>query len=186
MGIAMTVVVLGNQLQSEEIHDRLQGRMDVGIEVLRSTNSEYLVLSGAQTNPDVPYAECEVMRDYAVTQGVDEDRIRLDDQAEETVGNGYFTRLIVEDLDAGNTIRVVSSCYHMKRAQFVFEQCYGPGYDIVTDDCYETCIPADELHEEESLEQAREFFDPVTRGDIEAIKERLIEAHYYYDWLAEE
>lgn len=177
----MTVVVLGNRLASPEIHDRLKGRMDIGIEVFRREGARNLVLSGAATNPDVPAAECEVMEEYAIEQGVDPASIYLDDRAGDTIGNGFFTRLLVEDFEDVDTVYVVSSCYHMERAAFVFEQCYGPGYHVDSRHCYETDVPAERLHEEESLEEAREFFRPIEPGDIDAIRDRLIETHALYD-----
>jgi vancomycin permeability regulator SanA len=178
------VVVLGNRLVSESVHPTLRGRLDTGIELFRDVDAEYLLFSGAQTNEEVPAAECEVMRDYAVREGVPEEQILLDRDARDTVGNGYFSRRLVDGLDESvETVYVVSSCYHMDRATFVFEQCFEPDYEVVGDRCYDDPAAPDPEDEEASFDQARRFFDPISPGDVEAIRRRFDEAHVYYEWL---
>lgn len=176
----MTVVVLGCRQDSIEVRPELQGRMDVGIDALQRTDSETLVVSGGWTNPDVPFAECDAMARYAIENGVDPEDVVLEDRARDTVGNAYFTRLLLDGIDV-STVHVVSSCYHMERAAFLFEQCFGREYYVRTADCYRASDPAPERLEREKLEYAREFFDSVMTGDVAAIRERLVEDHPLYD-----
>ena len=111
----------------------------------------------------------------------------------DTIGNGYFSRLTLErernrerDTEAGSreprqTVFVVTADYHAERAAYVFEQCFGDAYEIDVSHCVETTMAAEQPHEQRSLERAREFFDPVSPGDVEAIGRRLIETHDLYD-----
>lgn len=177
-----TVVVLGNRLDSTAIHPELRGRMDVGIRVFEGTDAEYLLLSGGRANPDVPLSESEVMRRYAVENGVAHDELLLEDSSLDTIGNGYFCRLLLADRDlAVSTVHLVTSCYHVDRATFVFEQCFGDDCRIETDACYESGVTGTGASEDRSLDAAREFFAPVPEADLAAIRARLAEAHALYD-----
>lgn len=181
----MVVVVLGHQLRSESIHPELRGRVDAGIDALRSTDASYLLFSGGSTNPVVSADECEVMREYAIERGVDPTRVLLETRAEDTIGNGYFSRRLVDEIgEEIATIYIVSSCYHMESAEYVFRQCFGDEYDVDGSYCHETAESGDPRgHDHEKLVQLREFFEPVDPGDMPAIRRRLVKAHDYYSEL---
>lgn len=182
----MVVVVLGHELRSESIHPELRGRVDAGIGVFQSTDTSYLIFSGGISTPVVPTPECEVMREYATDRGVDPTRILLETRAEDTIGNGYFTRRLVDDMrEPVDTIYLVSSCYHMERAEYVFRQCFGDEYDIDAGNCHRTDAGDDRQGNHEKLVRLREFFDPIDPGDVTAIRRRLAEAHDYYPELEE-
>jgi uncharacterized SAM-binding protein YcdF (DUF218 family) len=72
-----------------------------------------IVLSGGAVK--TPYAEADVMRDWLVGQGVDHNRILIDDQARDTYGNAIGMVSIFEHYDLHN-ILAVSSVYHLPRA----------------------------------------------------------------------
>lgn len=178
----MVIVVLGKQLVRSEIHESLQRQVDIGIRTLRETDSRFIVMTGGQTNPTVQRTESEAMRGYAIRQGVGEDRIRTEETSRDTIGNAFFSRPIVDDIPGTDTIHLVTACYHVERATFVFEQCFGPAYDIKAAYCNDTSIPESELSEEEALERAEAFFDPITPGDLDQIEARIDEEHEIYDF----
>lgn len=154
--------------------------MDVGVEVFERTDSEQLVLTGGWTNHEVPAAECDRMARYAIENGVDPDDLVLEDRARDTVGNAYFTRLLLDGTGI-STVHVVSSCYHAERAAYLFEQCFGSAYYVRTADCYRASDPAPEHLEREKLAYARDFFEPVTPGNVAQVRARLADAHPLYD-----
>lgn len=180
----MVVVVLGKRLHRSAAHESLRHQVDLGIHALRETDAEYLVLTGGRTNPEVDRSESDAMRAYALERGVDSDRIFIEEVARDTIGNSFFTRSIVDDLPNVDTVQIVTTCYHVIRARYVFEQCFGPAYDIEVADCYESAIPDDELAEEDALARTEAFFAPVTPGDLEAIRDRLLAEHDRYDETA--
>ncbi|WP_224269731.1 YdcF family protein [Haloprofundus salinisoli] len=129
----MVIVVLGEWLRSDAAHSHLRRRVDVGVEAFEETDAEYLLCTGARTNPEVPRAECEVMADYAIRRGFDPDYILLEDEAHDTRGNGYFSRLLVDEhAPETETVYVVSSRMHLRRARYIFEQCFDDAYEIDT------------------------------------------------------
>lgn len=176
----MAVVVLGKRLERREIHESLQQQVDLGIRTLRDTDAEHLILTGGRTNPSVPRAESEAMRTYASEQGVEATTIRTETTSRDTIGNAFFARILVDELPDVDTVRVVTTCYHAERAAYVFEQCFGPAYDIRTPYCYETGVPKAERSEAEALERTEAFFDPVTPGELAQLAARIDENHDLY------
>ncbi|MCQ6282840.1 ElyC/SanA/YdcF family protein [Bacillus sp. EB600] len=72
-----------------------------------------IVLSGGAVK--TPYAEANVMRDWLVGQGVDPNRILIDDQARDTYGNAIGMVSIFEQNDLHNII-AVATVQHLPRA----------------------------------------------------------------------
>ena len=180
----MVVVVLGHELRSESIHPELRGRIDVGIDTFRTTGASHLIFSGGNSNPVVSTPECEAMREYAVDSGVDPTRILLEANAKDTIGNGYFTRRLVNAMRADvETIYLVTSCYHAERAEYVFRQCFGEEYDIDASNCHATDAGDAWERNYEKMVRLREFFEPITPGDVAAIKRQIAEEHDYYTEL---
>lgn len=179
----MVIVVLGHRLESPRIHGRLRARVAAGIRAFRRSEASYLFFTGGRTNPEVDRTECGVMGDYAVRRGVDPDRIVLDPFARDTIGNAYFVRVLMDDLGVdADEITLVTCDFHAPRARYAFEQCFGEGVAIDTGHCVETDVDPHSATRREKLRQTREFFAPVTPGDIEGVRRRLHAQHDYYDF----
>lgn len=176
----MTVVVLGNRLESTDIHDHLRGRVNVGLRLLDEHDDELIVMSGGQSNGDVEATEAEVMAAYAEDSGVSEERILTDTRAKDTVGNAYFTRRLLDSYEDVSAVRIATSCYHASRAQFVFENCYGEDYEVTVPECYAADIPASEKNDASSMSLNRQFFDSIEPGDLDVIRQCMIDCHSLY------
>ncbi len=180
----MVVVTLGHRLESETVHPLLRRRIDVAIDVFHTSDAPYLLFTGGRTNPEVSKAECEAMRDYAVECGVDPTDVLVENEALDTKGNGYFSRLLVEGLATDvDTVYVVTSCDHGERAKYIFEQCFGDGYEIRVEHCTEGTVSKSAASEERSRRRDYDFFEPITPGDIAGLRRRFAEEHDYYDHL---
>lgn len=193
----MVVVTLGHRLVDESIHPHLRRRVDVGLSVFEETDARALLFTGGETTPGVSLTEGTVMRSYAIAQGVNPQQIHTENRALDTIGNGYFSRLVLDrlereretaresdrvaDREPTETVFVVTADYHSQRAAYVFEQCFGDAYEIDTTHCVETTMAAEQPHEQRSLERTREFFEPISPGDVSAIGRRLVETHDLYD-----
>lgn len=177
----MAVIVLGNRLNSTDIHKHLRGRVELGISLAGERDSEALVMTGGQTNPDVDTTESEVMQEYAVERGVDPSNILVEPRGKDTIGNAYFSRQAIEQHLNTTTVRLATSCYHVARAVYIFEYCFGDDYDISAPDCYDSNAPTEELDEDKSISLNRQFFAPVEPGDLAAVRDRMVGAHDLYD-----
>lgn len=177
----MVVIILGNRLNSTEIHEHLRGRVDLGIRLAQELDSEALVMTGGQTNPDVDTTESEVMQEYAVERGVNPSNILVEPRGKDTIGNAYFSRRAIEQHLNTTTVRIATSCYHVARAVYIFEHCFGDDYDISAPDCYDSNVSTEELDEDKSISLNRQFFAPVEPGDLAAVRDRMIKTHDLYD-----
>lgn len=176
----MCIVVLGNRLVSESIHEHLKGRVDVGVRLLKEEPDRQLLMCGGETNPEVPYAESEVMKRHAVEKGADPDRVLTERRSKDTVGNAYFARRMVEDRLDTSRITLVTSSYHLARSIYVFEHCFGDEYDVRAPDCYESSVSASEAGEARSMSLNRQLFAGVQPGDMATIRRRMIDRHALY------
>jgi uncharacterized SAM-binding protein YcdF (DUF218 family) len=161
--------------------------MEGALGLLEADATRRVVVSGGQSNPAIPLTEASVMRDYAVRQRLARGRIHLEPCARDTIGNAFFSRQVVDALGA-DRVTVVSSTSHLPRVRYAFDQCFGDGYDMtVTDGGGEggSVDPATRRAEREKLRCSRAFFDPVERGDLDAVRHRLATEHDCYDWLSE-
>jgi hypothetical protein len=172
------VIVLGRKETSDDPEDyELKGRIRIGIEVLQRDDGDYLILSGGKTSSRIP--ECEIMAKYAIGLGADSARIVKECHSLDTIGNGYFTRKLIDSLKNVKSVCVVSSCYHMPRVKYVFEMCFGNDKKLDFNHCFEFGFSQDS--EKRKMEITRKFFDGVTAGDIDEIKARIYSKHNLYN-----
>lgn len=179
------VVVLGLRLHEDGsgLSEELRGRVAVAVDAFEDLDAAWLVASGARTNPAVPESEAAAMAAYAADLGVDPGRILLEEQAEDTIGNAYYTRRVLDERAPDvRTVAVVSSCYHGERAGYVFGVCLGPDYDLRIDWCHDTGRSREDTYEADALATARDLLRGVAPGDIDTIYARLDAAPAYdYD-----
>ena len=173
------VVVLGNRLILNELPEELKGRMDAAIKLWSSLDNSLMLVTGGRTNPSVPRAECEAMRDYAVLNGIPSSAILMDPNALDTIGNAYFTRRILDIHPEIKLVYTVTSCYHVPRAEFIFELCLGPKFSLDAETCYKSGRQSYDS-ELKSFDSARSFFSGIASGEIEEIGKRLKEQHSLY------
>ncbi len=111
-GDANYAIVLGLALENGEPAPDLLLRLDTAWGYLEQHPEARLVLTGG--NPDESgRTEADVMRDILTRQGVPEDRLILEDQAQTTKEN---FRNIAGMVSADEPVVMISSNYHMDRA----------------------------------------------------------------------
>lgn len=70
-----------------------------------------------------------------------------------------------------NELYIVTSCYHVQRASFIFKMVYGAKYELNFDHCVPT--GARGQREKVKLDQARELFKHMVPGDDKELKRRI-------------
>ena len=74
--------------------------------------------------------EGAAMADYAVSLGLPRHVMLVEEESRDTIGNAYFVlRRFLEPND-WNSIRVVTSDFHIQRTAWVFQKVLGLGYDV--------------------------------------------------------
>ncbi len=109
---AKHAIVLGQALENGRPAADLLARLDTAERYLRRHPDTTLILTGG--NPDASgRTEAAVMRDLLLARGVAEERMILEDQAEDTKENFRNTARLI---DPGEPVVLISSNYHMDRA----------------------------------------------------------------------
>ena len=111
------VVVLGaGLLHGETVTKLLSQRIDKGIKVYkRSKGTCKLIMSGGQ-GPDEKISEAQAMKNYAVSNGIAEEDILLEDKSANTMENLANCQKIIQAKEGNHSVAVVTSQYHMLRA----------------------------------------------------------------------
>ncbi len=152
------VIVLGMRLSSDTIGEELAGRIDIGIKLMVEEEANFMIVSGGYTNPEINVSEALAMRKYAMNKGVPEKSIIIEEQSIDTIGNGFFSRKLVDSMNLSHKIFVVTSCYHVQRTKYIFDHYYGDDFILNYDRCYNAFSEKAQPEESKFL-RTREFFN---------------------------
>ena len=134
-------VIFGGSLGPQKIlQDFVKKRGEKGIELHKQGEISNLIMSGASSffvKKNLKTHEAEAMSEYAVSRGIKKENIFLEEKSRDTIGNIYFSGKIIKK-NKWKRIVCVTSCFHFKRAEYLFSKVMGNKYEIkliVTDDC---------------------------------------------------
>lgn len=126
------VVVLGSGLIGDQVTPLLAGRIDRGIEIYRKNLGSKLIMSGGQ-GADEEIPEGVAMTRYAVSRGIPEVDIIVEDRAVNTRENLLFSYALMPEVAEGKTpkVAVATTSYHLFRALLLARslglECWGAG-----------------------------------------------------------
>ena len=158
------VIVLGMRLSSDTVGEELVGRMDIGLRVMTEQTAEFIMVSGGYTNPKINISEALAMKTYAMNKGIPEESIIMEEQSVDTIGNGIFSRKLVESRNLAHKIFVVTSCYHTPRTKYIFDHYYGDNFILNYDYCYDVFSEKAQLEKSKFLRD-REFFEDAGKNE---------------------
>lgn len=116
---ADALIVLGCGVRGERVSLTLARRMDAAIEYALENPETLVILSGGQGQGE-DITEAEAMRRYAVSHGLDESRIVLEEESDSTYTNFANSKRIIEErLGAGAKTVFVTTRFHVLRAERV-------------------------------------------------------------------
>lgn len=107
------IIVLGARVNGREPSGALRNRIDVAGEYLRANPDTIAVLSGGKgSDEDISEAQC--MFERLTAQGIDPNRLIMEDRSTDTSENMRFSReLLPEDAES---IGIVTNNFHMFRS----------------------------------------------------------------------
>jgi uncharacterized SAM-binding protein YcdF (DUF218 family) len=131
-----------------------------------------------------PITEAKAMRDYAVKLEVPKDKILLEEQSNDTIGNAYFTKVDFLKPNNWKILVVVTSEFHMKRTKYIFKKVLGPEYNVEFVEAPSKLTPL-ELEEKRKIEEkiltfTHKWMGNLKDGDDLAIKQLLYTEHPGY------
>ena len=130
---SLCIVILGFALNSDgTMKDELIGRLETGLASAEKYPNAYVVVTGGGTaagNPDV--TEGGLMGEWLLEHGLDEERLIVEDQAPDTVGNAENTyRILSEQYPSVKDLVMVTSDYHVPRGSILFySKCLLSAYE---------------------------------------------------------
>lgn len=90
--------------------------MSVALELMRSYHVEKIILTGGAVTSI--RTEADIMKEYLLRNGVEEERIILDKEAMDTIQNINNCRKIME-LHRLSTCTLISNSFHIRRVQYI-------------------------------------------------------------------
>lgn len=107
------LIVLGAQIRGTRITNSLHKRLQASEAYLLDNPDTLVIVSGGQgPGEDIP--EAEAMKRYLIENGIDEDRIIVEDQSRNTVQNIMYSKELITKEDA--KVAVVTNGFHVFRA----------------------------------------------------------------------
>ena len=111
------VVVLGAGVNGTKPSLALQSRLEAALDYFSDRPEVPIVVTGSQ-GPGEDISEGRCMADWLIARGVDEGRILVEEQADNTEENVAYAKALLarHGVDAGDAVAVVSADYHLYRA----------------------------------------------------------------------
>lgn len=128
--------------------------------------------------------EAEAMKAYAITLGVEEKSIIIEDQSSDTLGNAFFAKKIIEKFDDINSIIVIAIDHHINRSKYIFGKVFGNRYDMkfigVNSKSSADFFAKKQQLEDETLSFLKRILDDVTPGNDLELQNVFDKVHPLY------
>ncbi|MBI3334654.1 YdcF family protein [Candidatus Pacearchaeota archaeon] len=133
----------------------------------------------------------EAQKRWALQRGVPRDAIITEELSRDTVGEAVFLHSEILAPNQWKSALIVSSDYHMRRVQYIFNHILGPEYHLGYIGASTEKSIKDSIHNHKTRDHEQEslaFFlanigQRTKPGDHIAIMEDLLETHPYYAHL---
>ncbi len=115
-------VVLGCHIKNDcTISDMQKSRMDILIKNSFYSN-DFIILSGGYTNIHCSLSEADIMKKYAIENGINKKRLITEKMSRNTIGNAVFTMKLLNEMGVKYPeINIITSCFHMCRSYNIFK-----------------------------------------------------------------
>ena len=105
------VIILGAGIKGERLSLTLKYRLDKGLEYIALNPNAKIIVTGGK-GPGESITEAEAMRHYLVSQGIENERIIIEDKATSTYENLMYSS---EFLNEGDKVVIVTDGFHIFR-----------------------------------------------------------------------
>ena len=167
-----------------ELDDETLARIELGVELFRSKEFDFIVTSGWDYQDDSDLKIGEVVADNLRKRySIDKSKILVDVCSRDTVGDAFFLRKnVVRPYDIGS-ITVVTSSYHVRRADEVFKKFFSPSVSVITVGANFALDNLEErlANEENSYRAFLSTFDNVDFSNDTAVLDVLSIRHPFYN-----
>ncbi len=124
---SLCIVTLGFQLNqiTGEMQPELIDRLNVTLASAKKYPNAYIVVTGGGTSPAAPdKTEGGEMAKWLIENGVNEERIIVENRAPTTVGNAIYSFELLKKKPEVKSIAMISSASHIQRAVAIFKTVF--------------------------------------------------------------
>ena len=126
-------------------------------------------------------SEAVLMRDLMAAWGVAAERIAVEDESRDTIGNAVLTAVRYLKHIEPRPLSVITSPFHLERATETFRHVLGYAWQVQAVASDETNDDIERAaRETQYLQETTKFFDGVRPGDLRTMARRLRERWPYY------
>ncbi len=120
MIMADVIICLGNVFDKPKTIESMKLRTEKAVLLYQQKRGKMLIFTGGfKTRKDL--SEAGFMSNIACEMGVSKKDIILEEKANTTIGNAYYSWKIMEKADFRDAV-IVTSPDHLRRARFIFEK----------------------------------------------------------------
>ena len=127
-----------------------------------------------------PVSESQAMKDYAISLGVPSDKVLIEAESKDTLGNAYFSKMnLLRPLGLTNVSVLRGPNQSEERLRYIFDKVFGDEivYEFTQD--YDD-RPEEYERERKSLAVLKNWFDATADGDSDAVYRIMREKHPAY------
>lgn len=179
------IILSGGVNDDGSLLPNVERRMRLGIEHFQRGEAPRIIVTGAwgyMLDTPPPITEAAAMKNFALNAGIPLDAIVVEEEAKDTVGNAYFTKVRLLEPQSWRRVLVVTSDYHAARSEYIFRKVLGPTYEMTFDSAPgEPEMRANrDLREAKSMALHKKLLDPIADGDDAAIWHLMSTKHPAY------
>jgi len=145
---------------------------------------ELMVICSGDRQPDAPAgtpSEAELMRELIVGWGIPAERIAIEDESRDTIGNAVLVAVRHLSGIEPRPLSVITSPFHLERATETFRHVLGYAWQVQAIASDETNDDVERASRETRfLQETTKFFHGVRPGDLRTMARRLRERWPYY------
>ncbi|MFE5317560.1 YdcF family protein [Paenibacillus sp. NPDC056579] len=120
---ADALIVLGYRCDGNRIHPLLQERLDIAMRLFRENRYRYMILSGGAVKSEI--TEADIMREYLLKQGMDDDCLLLETQSRNTVHNMVNCKALLQEHGLDSCV-LISNSFHLRRMGYIMKSLQIP------------------------------------------------------------
>ncbi|EDK72306.1 protein of unknown function DUF218 [candidate division TM7 genomosp. GTL1] len=174
------IVVLAQKLHPGwKLAPDLQRRLDHARDLYLADKAPLIAVSGRwvityEAKGIVPpITEAECMKRYLIEQGVPANAILKEETSQDTIGNAYFIKQLVQERPGLRRLLIVCATPHLRRVCYIFDHVFGDSRHLSYGGIVPNDFPNSPAKEEEVLRKTKEFFGSMRRGDDSALEGML-------------
>ena len=125
------MIILGARLYGDIPSPALYERLKVAEEYLKENTELKVIVSGGQ-GPDEDISEAEAMERYLLNNGIDKNKIIIEDKSTSTFENIKNSLYIIKEIDNEESPRVllVTNSFHIFRSKFLANRLGAKAYGL--------------------------------------------------------